>query len=201
MTRRTLKADILRLRNEGKSYNQIVEILGCSKGSVAYYCSADTKLAMEEKRRQKEILEAGKPSKTCTKCEVSKQLKHFYAKPAMKDGLNSWCKDCVNAQNHGRLKRYRHNLKLTLMNELGGKCFDCGISGPPYMFDFDHRNPEEKSFTISQSRVANLALMLEEVKKCDLVCANCHRVRTHLQRCSGCEHCDERGVSPLADNE
>lgn len=31
------KEDILRLRNEGKSYGEISEILGCSKGTVAYY--------------------------------------------------------------------------------------------------------------------------------------------------------------------
>lgn len=28
-----------------------------------------------------------------------------------------------------------------------------------------------------------------EAIKCDLVCANCHRMRTHKQRCPGCEHC------------
>lgn len=31
------KEDILRLRNDGKSYGEISEILGCSKGTVAYY--------------------------------------------------------------------------------------------------------------------------------------------------------------------
>lgn len=31
------KEDILRLRNEGKSYSEISEILGCSKGTIAYY--------------------------------------------------------------------------------------------------------------------------------------------------------------------
>ena len=31
------KEEIIRLRNEGKSYGEISEILGCSKGTVAYY--------------------------------------------------------------------------------------------------------------------------------------------------------------------
>ena len=31
------KEDILRLRNQGKSYSEISDILGCSKGTVAYY--------------------------------------------------------------------------------------------------------------------------------------------------------------------
>ena len=35
------KEDILRLRSEGKLYNQICEELGCSKGTVSYHCSAE----------------------------------------------------------------------------------------------------------------------------------------------------------------
>lgn len=107
MTRQTLKADILRLRNEGNSYNKIVEILGCSKGSVAYYCSADTKLAMEEKREQKEAVEQAKPRKICTKCNELKLHKHFYTKAASKDGLNSQCKRCVNEQSVHRTLAWR----------------------------------------------------------------------------------------------
>lgn len=58
------------------------------------------------------------------------------------------------------------------------------------MFDFDHRDPKLKSFSISDKGVTvSLARLQEEVKKCDLVCANCHRFRTHVQRCLGCEHC------------
>jgi DNA invertase Pin-like site-specific DNA recombinase len=34
-----MKENILKLRKEGKSYNEIKEILGCSKGTIAYHCS------------------------------------------------------------------------------------------------------------------------------------------------------------------
>ena len=33
-----MREKILKLREEGKSYNQIKEILGCSKGTIAYHC-------------------------------------------------------------------------------------------------------------------------------------------------------------------
>ena len=34
-----MKEEILKLRKEGKTYNEIVKILGCSKGTVSYHCS------------------------------------------------------------------------------------------------------------------------------------------------------------------
>ena len=45
--------------------------------------------------------------------------------------------------------------------------------------DFDHRSPEDKKFHISDIVFYNKQEeMLEEIAKCDLVCANCHRIRT-----------------------
>lgn len=60
-------------------------------------------------------------------------------------------------------------------------CADCGKSYPAYVMDFDHVRGE-KRFMLS--RAANwagggLELVEEEIAKCDVVCANCHRVRTH----------------------
>jgi hypothetical protein len=66
-----------------------------------------------------------------------------------------------------------------------GSCMDCGLAVTRdnyFCFDFDHRNPAEKAFTISSKRkdVAESVLQAE-FAKCDLVCANCHRIRTHVQ--------------------
>lgn len=87
-----------------------------------------------------------------------------------------------------RAANRRRTVKEILIEEAGGKCLDCGYVGPPFLFDFDHRNPKEKQFQISQTHLA-LATLRDEAKKCDLVCANCHRMRTHKQRCSGCKYC------------
>ena len=66
-----------------------------------------------------------------------------------------------------------------------GSCMDCGleVTRDNYIcFDFDHRDPTEKSFAVSQkSRDVSEAVLNAEFAKCDLVCANCHRLRTHLQ--------------------
>lgn len=54
---------------------------------------------------------------------------------------------------------------------------DCGNRFPPECMDFDHRPGEIKLFGISAS-VQGWQKMLDEIVKCDLVCANCHRIRT-----------------------
>lgn len=72
-------------------------------------------------------------------------------------------------------------LKLRLYKESRG-CMDCGESNP-LVLDFDHRDPAKKSFTIgSVARKGwSLEVLYKEIDKCDVVCANCHRIRTAKQ--------------------
>lgn len=58
-----------------------------------------------------------------------------------------------------------------------GPCADCGVQYPPYVMDFDHVG--EKSLKISESFQTSSTRLLNEIAKCELVCANCHRIRTH----------------------
>lgn len=58
------------------------------------------------------------------------------------------------------------------------------------MFDFDHRDPTEKAFGVGANGFSRkFEAQLAESLKCDLVCSNCHRWRTHKQRCVGCGYC------------
>lgn len=62
-----------------------------------------------------------------------------------------------------------------------GPCVDCGGKFPPECMDFDHvRGP--KLFEIAAARSRRLESVRDEIAKCDLVCANCHRTRTVRQR-------------------
>lgn len=89
-----------------------------------------------------------------------------------------------------QVSEYRRRRKLKLVALFGDKCHDCGLSFPPFMYDFDHRNPEDKSFALGfAGKTIAFEKLVEESKKCDMVCANCHRMRTHKQRCPGCEYC------------
>jgi len=85
--------------------------------------------------------------------------------------------------------RQRRNFKEILVAESGGVCLDCTRKYPPFMFDFDHRDSATKVMALSQSRTRSLKKLRDEAKKCDLVCSNCHRLRTHKRRCLGCLYC------------
>ena len=68
--------------------------------------------------------------------------------------------------------------KLWELKEESG-CIDCGEMYPHYMLEFDHLPGYEK--IDSPIRLASrygMEKALEEVKKCDIVCANCHKIRT-----------------------
>jgi hypothetical protein len=60
---------------------------------------------------------------------------------------------------------------------LGGRCVCCGYNRSPFALDFHHVNPHEKVATISKIRSSHgsWATMVEELRKCVLLCANCHR--------------------------
>jgi hypothetical protein len=66
-------------------------------------------------------------------------------------------------------------------------CMDCGVQYNPWIMQFDHRDPKEKEFTISHgnSRFLPEGVILKEIKKCDVVCANCHFDRTYKRRLEG----------------
>jgi hypothetical protein len=61
-------------------------------------------------------------------------------------------------------------------------CADCGESDP-VVLEFDHLDTQAKSFDIGQSLpYRKWQSILEEIDKCDVVCANCHRRRTARRR-------------------
>ena len=79
-----------------------------------------------------------------------------------------------------RRKAGQRSMLSTLKLELG--CADCGYAEDPVALDFDHRLGAEKSFNVGQSMTRNLEEVLAEVEKCDVRCANCHRIATHNRR-------------------
>jgi hypothetical protein len=60
-------------------------------------------------------------------------------------------------------------------------CADCGGRFVPVQMDFDHRHPSTKRFWLSKATLKNREELLAEAAKCDVVCANCHSVRSRRQ--------------------
>lgn len=63
------------------------------------------------------------------------------------------------------------------------QCQTCGEDHPATL-DFHHRNPDEKDRTVYDMVRHNCGMdrILEEVKKCDVLCANCHRKLHYAER-------------------
>lgn len=71
---------------------------------------------------------------------------------------------------------FRKNRKRNLVKISGGKCNLCGYDKTFSALEFHHINPNEKKYGISTSGTChNIESDLEEIQKCILVCANCHR--------------------------
>jgi DNA-binding CsgD family transcriptional regulator len=64
-------------------------------------------------------------------------------------------------------------------------CVDCGEMYPYFMLQFDHLH--SKDFQISNYRKHTVSLdkIKKEIDKCEVVCANCHSIRTHMRRTTG----------------
>jgi hypothetical protein len=85
----------------------------------------------------------------------------------------------IKEKNVAGVKNWRKRTKQKLIEYKGGKCIKCGYDKCIRALEFHHRNPNEKEFAISyKGETKKIEKLLEEVDKCDLLCANCHR-ETH----------------------
>jgi hypothetical protein len=79
-------------------------------------------------------------------------------------------------------KHKSHLIKYIQEMKSSSPCLDCKISYPYYVMDFDHvrgrkqKNVMELINTLSKKKID------EEIAKCEIVCSNCHRIRTHKRR-------------------
>ena len=123
----TYRDKIFELREQGKSYNEIKEILNCSKGTISYY------LGDGQKEKAK--------------------FRGIHSKRRMKQRIDEI--------------------------KSGNPCADCGEFYPPWVMDFDHIDDNKVASVSSLKFLTSLENVLKEIEKCELVCANCHRMRTH----------------------
>lgn len=78
-----------------------------------------------------------------------------------------------------RLKDKRSSIRKYLQHiKSENPCVDCGERYPYWVMDFDHLS--DKSFNLGKFTTFSVSLdvLKDEISKCELVCANCHRTRT-----------------------
>lgn len=114
--------------------------------------------------------------KKCAKCKELKNTNEFYKQKTHKYGVMSYCKNCFNRNVQNRWVER----KKQAVNNMGGCCKDCGLKlkdSHYSVFEFHHLNPSEKDSDWSKLRKKSKTAIQEELSKCVLLCANCHRIR------------------------
>ena len=77
-------------------------------------------------------------------------------------------------------------------------CADCGKRFPAVVMDFDHRDPNKKRYPAKGMAVlfsAGETALRAEIAKCDVVCSNCHRIRTWTEKPNGWNHGRAKGAT------
>lgn len=88
-------------------------------------------------------------------------------------GANGFCSSaCANKY---RVDLRRREVKYRLVQLAGGECVQCGYSECIEALEFHHRDPTTKRFKLGSGDTPSWHILVAEVAKCDLLCANCHR--------------------------
>jgi hypothetical protein len=131
--------------------------------------------------------------KVCSSCSLEKAVDEFSRKGGI---LQSKCKSCQRAyhrlyyqrnkprfiaKNRRNKNRQRKRLRTILSEVKQRPCQDCGGIFHPWVMELDHREGTKKEAAVANlgSKGCTDARLLEEIEKCDVVCANCHRMRTY----------------------
>lgn len=115
------------------------------------------------KQNSKPIIEG---KRECGSCHQYKPLTEYYYRG---DTPRAWCKVCDN-----KYIIVRQNArKKEFVNLKGGKCQKCGYDRCKGALEFHHIDKSTKEFGINRN--FSLERAQEELDKCILLCANCHR--------------------------
>ena len=125
----------------------------------------------------------------CSRCQRRLPTRGF---ARYGDSYQSYCRGCQKeydaewyrankAKRQAKVKadRLAHTAWLDSLKE-GKPCADCGRTYPPYVMEWHHLPGAEKALVLADTRRAahSKELILAEIAKCELICANCHRERT-----------------------
>ena len=129
--------------------------------------------------------------KQCSTCKQIKPRSFFRKNSRRKDGLQTCCIECRAIYNKSHYKKnigkykqratlHRKKYKKALQAFKDGKrCVDCNREFPAHVLHFDHLTGSIKKGNVSRLISSGFRMAFEEIKKCELVCANCHAARTY----------------------
>lgn len=139
---------------------------------------------------------------TCAKCGLERPTGDFYTKRSAKSGRASRCKSCELTQKRdeyradGAARRQKARDSFAsgsravtrarnaawLLEYLSSRpCVACG-EGDPVVLDLDHIRGNKRASVANMVNGHSLAAIQAEVEKCQVLCANCHRKKTVIER-------------------
>src|SRR5712691_881632 len=142
----------------------------------------------------------------CSRCGLTKPASEFHRNTRRRDGLQAYCKACRKVLDRERYLRTRARVaerrrsfqhrRAEWLRELktDRPCADCGRVYPPEVMHWDHLPGTEKLGDLSAFKPRSKKAIAEELAKCELVCANCHAIRT-VERAGWDQSWKEEGES------
>jgi hypothetical protein len=92
-------------------------------------------------------------------------------------------------------KRRKARIREFVNSHKTGPCSRCGGLFPAICLDFHHRDPAQKKFELTRASSHSRADIIAEIAKCDVICANCHRLEHETPL--GRTHESDGGSTPL----
>lgn len=122
---------------------------------------------------------------TCSKCNQSKSFSEFYKDKQMKTGYKKICKVCC-AKDTKVYNKETKEKRRGVVNRFKTKCGckKCGYNEHPVALHFNHINPANKIISISHmiSQSKPWSIIKQEIRKCEVLCANCHSIHTYEEQ-------------------
>lgn len=110
----------------------------------------------------------------CPRCRQREKVRNYCLRCASDIQL-AW----IKGNGRDASKKYRLRIRKVVVAAKSKPCSDCSIQYPWFVMDFDHVRGQKKfNLSMTTSRQRSLRSVLDEIAKCDVVCANCHRIRT-----------------------
>lgn len=136
-------------------------------------------------------------TRRCSKCREFKAVDDFPIKNKATGLRRVWCRECCREYGREHYRKYRPaylaksarrrrverpRVRAMIDQYLREHpCVDCGGTDITVL-EFDHRDPAAKELTVAElARDSEWPRVLREIEKCDVRCANCHRLRTGIQ--------------------
>jgi hypothetical protein len=176
------KENIILLRKQGKSYREIQKELNCSRSLISYFCKSEVlndiglysgkKLNEDEIERLKEFYKENSIEETMKEFGVGRSTVTKYGENKKFIFDND---DERRKSNYIRTKTFRRRTKEKAVEYKGGKCVICEYNKCISALEFHHLDPSKKDFTLSKNMCTAWDKIKDELDKCILVCANCHR--------------------------